>query len=196
MAGSRFLSIALALLLFAGKANADTSVYVMGMAGTFCFQGDNYPNGPSWKSTAAGFTSGAFYTFLLASRFKPGFDFRAIYSPGYNGGRVYTGAMRISFVPESHPFRPYAQFGGGWASTELRLPVCTGSICGTESRDMTGAVAQLNVGLDIRVTRHLDIRAFDYARYTGGSLGLTHPGLRSFSAGVVFHSHRPGLSSP
>lgn len=197
MAGFRLLSIALVLLLLAGEANAQVpSVYVTGMAGNFGFQGFSYPNGTSWKSTTAGFASGAFFTFLTASRFKPGFDFRGTFSPGYSGGRVYTGALRLSFEPESHPFRFYGQFGGGFASTELRMPVCIGSICGTQSRDVTGGVAQFDCGLDIRITPRLDIRAFDYARYTGGSLGLTHPALRSFSAGVVFHTHRPGLSSP
>ena len=184
------------LLLLARKSNAQSSVYVMVMGGNFGFTGDNYPNGPSWKPGVAGFTSGAFYNFLAPSRIKFGLDVRATFSPVHSGGRVYTGAMRLSFVPDRSPLRPYAQLGGGYASTQFRQPTCIGSICGTETHQVTGGVLMLNVGLDIRITPQLDIRAFDYARDTAGSRGLIGPSVRSFSAGVVFHKRRPGLSSP
>ena len=197
MAGFRVLFIALAfLLLLADKGHAQTSVYVTVMEGNFGFAGDSYPNGPSWKPRTTGFTSGALFMYPAPSRFRPGFDIRGAFSSGYNGGRAYTVALRLSFVPDHLPFRPYGQFGGGYASTQLRKPVCIGSVCGIGSRQISGGVLLLSAGLDIRVAPQLDIRAFDYARYTGGSGGLTHPAVRSFSAGVVYHAYRRGLSSP
>ena len=193
MAALRTLSIALGfLLLLAGKANAQASVYATVMGGNFGFAGDAYQNGPSWKPHTFGFTGGAFLSLITASRFKPGLDIRGTYSPGFNGGRTYTAAMRLGFVPERAPFRPYAQFGGGYASTQQQN--CAGPVCSTNR--VSGGLAQLNVGLDIRLTPQVDIRAFDYARYSAGSAGNTSPAARSFSAGLVYHTHRQGLSSP
>jgi len=195
--GFQSLSVSLVfLLLLAAKADAQASGYITATGGNFGFAGDNYPNGPSWKSGVAGFTSGAFYNFLTPTRWKFGLDARGTYSPGHSGGRVYTGAMRVSFIPERHRFRPYAELGGGYATTQFGQPNCIGSLCGTETHDISGGVLMLNAGLDIRATPQLDIRVFDYTRDTAGSAGFTSPAARSFSAGVVFHRRRPGLSSP
>lgn len=153
----------------------------------FGFTGDNYPNGPAFKPTTTGFTAGAFYTMARPGRFKSGFDGRVTSSPGYNGGKAYTGAIRFSLVPYRFPLRPYAQFGGGAASTQLHEAICNGFGCSQKTSQVTGGVIQLDAGLDIHLTRQIDIRAFDYESDKGGSAGLTSAAMRSFSAGMIFH---------
>jgi hypothetical protein len=187
---SRFLSLVLVVLglfSFGDSASAQVSVYGTASANSFGFTGDNYPSGPLLKPRTSGFTAGAFYMFPGASRFKAGLDGRMTFSPGYDGGKAYTGGIRLSFVPNHFFLRPYVQFGGGVASTQLHEAVCDGPGCGQSTDQITGGVVQLNGGLDIRVNRQFDIRAFDYEADTGGSRGLTSAALRSFSGGVVYH---------
>jgi len=186
----RRLSSALAVLglfIFASAVSAQTSVYGSAAAIRFGFTGDNYPNGPSFKAETGGLIAGAFYTFPSASRWKAGLDGRVALSPGYNGGRAYTGALRASFVPNHNRFRPYLQIGGGVASTQLRETICNGFECGAETSQVTSGVVQLDFGLDIRATSHLDVRAFDWGADAGPSGGSTHAGVGFFSAGVVYH---------
>src|SRR5215469_13550777 len=87
-----------------------------------------------------------------------------MFSPGYDGGRAYTGALRVSFVPNHNRLRPYFQIGGGVASTQLFQTVCNRFTCGGTTNRVTNGVLQLDFGLDIRTTNHMDIRAFDWAR--------------------------------
>lgn len=186
----RFLStvlVLLGLLSFADTASAQISLYGTASANAFGFTGDNYPNGPSLKPRTTGFTAGGFYMFPSASRFRTGLDGRFTSSPGYNGGKAYTGGVRVSFMPFRFPLRPYVQFGGGVASTQLRENICNGFGCSQSTNQITGGVVQLNAGLDIHVNRQFDVRAFDYEADSGGSRGLTSAALRSFSAGVVYH---------
>jgi hypothetical protein len=171
----------------ANTATAQVSVYGTASANSFGFTGDNYPSGPSLKPRATGFSAGAFYMFPSASRFKAGLDGRISSSSGYNGGRAYTGGVRASFVPYRFFLRPYVQFGGGVASTQLHESICNGLGCNQRTDQITGGVVQLGGGLDIHINRQFDIRAFDYEADKGGTRGLTSAALRSFSAGVVYH---------
>jgi hypothetical protein len=186
----RILSIAIVvfgLFAFAHTAPAQISIYGTAGANAFGFTGDNYPSGPSLKPRTTGFSAGAFYMFPSLSRLKLGLDGRFTSSPAYNGGRAYTGGIRISFVPRHFVLRPYGQFGGGVASTQLHESICNVSGCSQITNQITSGVVQLNAGLDIHVARHFDIRAFDYQTGMGGSRGLTSAAVRSFSAGVVYH---------
>jgi len=54
---------------------------------------------------------------------------------------------------------------------------------------MTNAVLQLDFGLDIRATNHMDVRAFDWGAAAGSSRGSAHAGMGYFSAGMVYHFH-------
>ena len=163
------------------------SVYGTASAIRFGFTGDNYPNGPSFKAETGGLIAGAFYTFPSGNRFKAGIDGRVTLSPGYNGGSAYTGALRASFVPDHNRFRPYFQIGGGVASTQFRETVCSGFSCSVSTSRVANGVVQLDFGLDIRATSHLDIRAFDWGADAGTSNASTHGALGYFSEGVVYH---------
>lgn len=130
---------------------------------------------------------GAYYMFPGFARFKAGLDARYNSSSGYNGGYAYTGGVRFSWVPYRFPLRPYAGFGGGAASTQLRQTICNGSTCNQVTSRISSGVVRLDAGLDVHVNHLFDIRAFDYESDSGGSAGLTSAAMRSFSAGIVFH---------
>lgn len=196
-----FRSLSLVVLLstlFAvtPKIHAQTAVYGTGMSAAFGFRGDDYPNGTSLKPDTTGFTSGVFYLFPSLTRFKSGIDGRVTYSPGYNGGKAYTGGFRFSFVPYRFPLRPYVQFGGGAASTQLHESACSTPGCATKTVQITGGVVQLDAGLDVRLTQHFDLRAIDFGTDEGGSRGLTSAATRFYSAGFVFHFGAPRPTRP
>jgi hypothetical protein len=187
---SRFLSIVfvvLGLCVPADTAAAQVSIFGTASANSFGFTGDNYPSGPSLKARTGGFSAGAFYMFPSASRLKAGLQGRMTFGSGYDGGKAYTGGVRASFVPHRFFLRPYVQFGGGVASTQLHENICDVLGCGQRTDLVTGGVVQMGGGLDIHINRQFDIRAFDYEADKGGSRGLTSAAVRSFSGGVVYH---------
>ena len=184
----RFSAALLVLLAFTfvQTSSAQTAVYGSVMYDRFGFDGSNY-HGVSYKTANAGVIGGAFYTFRSSSRFKAGLDGRITYGPGYNGGSAYTGAFRVSFVPNHNPLRPYFQLGGGVVSTQLAETTCDGFSCGTTNNRITNGALQLAFGLDIRATPHVDIRAFDYGADADGSNGPTRAAAGFLDAGIVYH---------
>lgn len=195
----RFFSLALiafSLFAFTPRTRAQISVYGTASNNAFGFSGDNYPNGPSFKPRATGFTAGVFYMLPSFGRFRTGFDGRVTSSPGYNGGKAYTVGFRAGFVPYRFPLRPYVQFGGGAMSTQIHENLCNGFGCSQRTSQITGGAVQLAAGLDVHINRMFDIRAFDYESDSGGSAGSTHPALRSFSAGAVYHLPSRNLRNP
>lgn len=163
------------------------SVYGTVAATAFGFSGNNYPNGISFKSKTGGLIAGAFHTFPSVSRWKAGIDGRVTFSPGYNGGSAYTGALRASFVPNHNRLRPYFQIGGGVASTQIHNTTCNEIVCVVRTNRVNNGVLQLDFGLDIRATDHLDVRTFDWGADAGTSNASTHAGLGFFAVGVVYH---------
>lgn len=175
------------LCVLGDSSSAQVSVYGMASLSNFGFTGDNYPSGPSLKPRTDGFSAGAFYMFPSAGFFKTGVGGRVTSTSGYNGGKAYTGGVRASFAPRHFFLRPYVQFGGGVASTQLHGSVCNVSGCSQTTQQITGGVVQMGGGLDVHINRQFDIRAFDYEADKGGSRGLTSAAVRSFSGGVVYH---------
>lgn len=163
------------------------SVYGTAMVNAFGFTGSDYSSGGSLKPTTGGVTGGAFYTFPSPSRFKAGIDGRITYSPGYNGGSAYTGALRVSFIPNRNRLRPYLQIGGGVASTQIHYTICNGFSCGVRTDHISNGLAQIVFGLDVRATQHVDIRAFDYGADAGSGKGSAHAAAAFIDAGVVYH---------
>ncbi len=157
------------------------------MLDAFGFTGANYSSSGSFKSDTGGVIGGAFYTFPSSSRLKAGIDGRVTYSAGYNGGAAYTGALRVSFVPNRNRLRPYLQVGGGVVSTQLSQAICNGFGCDLTISRVTNGVAQIVVGLDVRATRHLDIRALDYGADAGAAGNTAHAAAVFLDAGVVYH---------
>lgn len=182
-----FALVVFVLVAFSRATLAQTSVYATGASTAFGFSGDNYPHSPSLKPRTTGFTAGVFYMLPSTVRFKPSLDAHVTSAPGYNGGKAYTGAIRVSFIPYRFPLRPYGQFGGGMASTQLRQGTCSVTGCNQTTTQIHGGVVQYGGGLDIHINRLFDIRAFNYEADSGGTRGLTSAALRSYSAGLVFH---------
>jgi hypothetical protein len=170
----------------APSLKAQTSVYGTANIQEFGFTGANYGNG-SYKPANGSITAGAFYTFPSSSRFKAGIDGRFLYGPGFNGGSAYTGALRVSFVPNRNRLRPYFQLGGGVVRTQRKQTICSGFACNTTTSEVTGGALQLDFGLDIRVTERFDIRAIDYGADAGSSGNDARPAVGFFGAGVVYH---------
>ncbi len=175
-----------ALFAFSPGTHAQTSIYGTGSSTAFGFSGQSYANGTQLKPRTNGFITGAFYTLPSLSPFKASLDTRYTFAPGYNGGKAYTAAIRMSFVPPHFRLHPYAEFGGGLASTQLHQNICNGT-CRQTTSQLTSGVVQFGGGLDIRVNRLFDIRAFDFQYDTGGRAGMTHSAMQSFSSGLVFH---------
>lgn len=184
----------LALFAFSPATRAQTSIYGTGSSTEFGFSGQSYANGTQLKPRTTGFITGAFYTLPSLSPFKASLDARSTFAPGYNGGKAYTAAIRLSFVPSHFLLRPYAEFGGGIASTQLHQNICAGSTCNQITSQISSGVVQFGGGLDIRLNRLFDLRAFDYQYDTGGRAGVTHSAMQSVSSGLVFHlpSRRAG----
>ena len=175
-------------LLPTHRASAQTSVYGSAMFDAFGGTGDYYGNG-EFKGDTGGFIAGAFYTFPSASRFKAGIDGRITYSPGDKGGSAYTGALRVSFVPNHVRLRPYFQLGGGVVKTDLSTVTCDSENCYGAVVHATSGAAQIVFGLDVRLTDHLDLRAIDYGADAGSSNGGPHAALAFLDAGVIYHFH-------
>lgn len=191
----RLLSVALVLIAlstFVQAAPAQTSIYASGAATSFGFSGQSYAGGTELKPRTSGFTAGAIYTLPGLSRLRYGLDGRYTFAPGYNGGKAYTAAIRMSFVPNRLPFQPYGEFGGGAASTQLRQS-CSGLSCATTTTQLTSGVVHYGAGLDIRLNRLFDLRAFDFQYDTGGGAGVTHAAMQAYSAGLVFHLRAPTI---
>lgn len=182
--------LALALLFTARVSRAQMSAYGAVALDGFGFTGTNYPSSGSFKGDTAGVIGGAFYTFRSGSRFKAGLDGRLMYSAGYKGGSAYTGALRVSFVPNRNRLRPYLQIGGGVASTQLHETICNGFSCGIINNRISNGVAQIVFGLDIRASDRVDIRAFDYGADAGGSRSSADAAAAFLDAGVVYHFGR------
>jgi hypothetical protein len=189
----RVLSIAFVVLSFftvLGRTSAQTAIFATGGSTAFGFSGDTYSDGASFKPRSGGFMVGGHYMFSSFGRLQVGADGRFNFSPGLNGGRAFTGGVRFAWVPRRFPLRPYGGFGGGGVSTQLRQNVCNGSTCNQTTSRITNGVVRLDAGLDVRLNRAFDIRAFDYEFDSGGTAGLTSAGMRSYSAGIVFHFPR------
>ncbi|HVG26099.1 MAG TPA: hypothetical protein VM865_00730 [Acidobacteriaceae bacterium] len=188
MIPARLLCLAFALV-FSSTAQAETAIYGTGTYEAFGFTGSNYSSGGSFKKATGGVNGGVFFTFPTESRFKASIDGRILYGAGKNGGQAYTGAFRVSFVPQHNRLRPYFQIGGGVASTQLTSPICSGFSCSIQQRRVSNGVAQLAFGIDVRATDHMDIRAFDYGADAGSGTGAAHAAAGFLDAGLVYHFH-------
>lgn len=188
---SSVLFLLLTLFAITPKNHAQTSVYGTGAAAAFGFSGQDY-NGTQLKPRTPGFIAGAFYMLPGRRAFRFGFDGRYTFAPSYNGGNAFTGAIRVGFAPGHLALHPYAEFGGGAVSTQLRQS-CNGLSCTPTLTQLTSGVVQYGAGLDIRANRLVDIRAIDYQYDTGGRAGVTHAAMQSLSAGLVFHFGHPEI---
>ena len=182
----RSLLATFALLTAVPTANAQISVYGTAMLTNFGLYNDT-SSGIAFQGDTAGFGGGAFYNFPIQSRLTAGVDARGSYSPGTKGGASAAGALRIGFVPRTHPLRPYVEIGGGLVSTDAYTYVSNGVQIDTSPHRVTNGALDLLGGLDIRLTHALDLRAIEYGAAAGASATNTRAGFGFLSAGVVYH---------
>jgi hypothetical protein len=146
------------------------------------------------KSDSGGFIAGMFYNFPIHSRLTAGIDGRGSYSIGPRGGTSAAVSLRIGFVPGRVVLRPYFQIGGGFVSSTLTLQQADGDAfqgLGIQPTRYTSGGAEFAVGLDIRLTKFFDLRAFELGAVGGGGSGASTGVSSAFiHGGVVYHIHQ------
>jgi hypothetical protein len=188
--------LALTLLLIpAPTANAQTSFYGSAALTDFAFFKGNDNTA---KSDTGGLIGGAFYNFPIDSRLTAGIDGRVSYGIGSRGGTSVLAALRIGFVPDHVPLRPYFQVGGGVVSSTVNDNQITGPVAAgltTQNTRFTSGAAEFAVGLDIRLTDSLDLCLPELgAAAPTSNASTTTVGTAFFDAGVVYHfkpHHKP-----
>ena len=172
-----YLFVLFALLTSTQTVHAQGSVYGAVAATNFCL---NNGSNTSCKSDTLGFIGGGFYNFPIQSRLTAGIDGRMSYGLGTRGGVSATAAVRIGFVPIRNPLRPYFQLGGGVVSSAGNDPL--------QLKRKTSAVLQLALGLDIRLTNSIDLRALELGAAAGGGSSVNpSAGTAYIDAGIVYH---------
>lgn len=163
---------------------AQTSIYGTAALTNYVFDNDHTSAAKKDGGAAIG---GIFYNFPIQSRLTAGIDARFTESFGSRGGVSAAAALRIGFVPNRVALRPYFQIGGGVVSSKygdngayypgLTVP---------NTRYTNGAV-EFAVGLDIRLTDSLDLRAFELGAAADGAISKTVVGSAFADVGVVYH---------
>jgi hypothetical protein len=166
------------LLLPTQTTHAQASIYGTVAVTNFCLDSSSYTN---CKSDTLGFLGGGFYNFPIQSRLTAGIDGRVSYGLGTRGGTSATAAFRIGFVPHHNPLRPYFELGGGVVSSAGNDPL--------QAQRKTSGAVQLALGLDVRLTHSIDLRALEIGAAAGtGSSSNPGAGTAYVSTGVVYHS--------
>ena len=171
----------LSILGLAPASRAQVSVYGSGAISEYALKPANSSTF-SFKSGTPGFVIGGFYNFPLDSRLTVGLDLRLAESPGIKGGTAGAVAFRVGFVPHHVPLRPYFEIGGGVVHTSTNTELVND---GVRSGTYSNGTAIIAFGLDLRVTRSIDIRVLDIGSEAGGSSGTVYA-----DTGIVFHFGR------
>ena len=180
----RALAFCLSLLPFLATAAHAQQVAVYAAVDYTEFGFKNGGSTYSFKAGDPGFTVGGFYNFELDSRFTVGIDARNTYSPGTKGGDAVGVALRIAFVPDRVRLRPFLQVGGGVVSSTANTEIRNDTLL-TSGQRYTNGAGMLDLGLDIRLTDRLDLRAIDYGAEVGGTTGIAFANV-----GLVYHLPR------
>jgi hypothetical protein len=161
-------------------ASAQASAYGAVGFENFC---TNSSSQTSCKSDTVGLIGGGFYNFPIQSRVTVGIDGRVSYGPGTRGGTSATAAMRVGFVPNRNPLRPYFQLGGGVVTSAGHDP--------RQANRHTSGALQLAFGLDLRLTNSIDWRVAELGGAAGaGSAANPAAGTAYFNTGIVYHFGR------
>ncbi len=180
MTRMRIFSFVLATAtLFAHAANGQASVYGTVALTNFGFSHEN-DHTFTYKGDTAAISGGAFYNFPIHSRLTAGIDARALYSPGSKGGTSAAVALRIGFVPVHVRLRPYLQVGGGVASS-------VESIGQYVPERYTSPAAEFLGGVDVRLTRCIDLRAVELGGISGSSNSNSGTSNAFLNSGIVYH---------
>ena len=168
-----FTSLLVLFFLIFPKQNAIAQTSIYGSVGLV-----NYGVGSFLKSDTGGLIGGGFYNFPIKSRLTAGIDVRGSFGFGSGGGGLGAAALRIGFVPERAPLRPYFQLGGGVVTTTFHN--------GESVRHTSGGV-EFAGGLDVRLNDSFDLRAVELGAIAGSNQSASSAFL---DAGIVYHLHR------
>jgi hypothetical protein len=174
------------IFLLTLSARAQVSAYGSAALTNYIFVNNNASTA---KSDTGGLIGGAFYNFPIHSRLTAGIDARGSYGFGDRGGTSAAVALRIGFVPDRVALRPYFQLGGGVVSSTFTTQQITGpALQGltTQPARFTSGGIEFAAGLDIRLSKSFDLRAFEIGaiaptRSTGAAASAW------LDAGVVYH---------
>ncbi len=146
-------------------------------------------NDTAAKSDTGGIIGGVFYNFPIHSRLTAGIDARGSYGFGDRGGSSAAVALRIGFVPEQVILRPYFQLGGGVVSSTFTIGQITGPPTQgltTQPTRFTSGGVEFAAGLDVRLNKSFDLRAFEIGAIAPAS-STGAAGSAWIDAGVVYH---------
>lgn len=174
------LLVLFSLLTPTKTVNAQASAYGAVALENFC---TNASSQTSCKSDTVGLIGGGFYNFPIQSRVTVGIDGRVSYGPGTRGGMSATAALRVGFVPNRNPLRPYFQLGGGVVSSSGHDP--------RQASRYTSGALQLAFGLDLRLTNSIDWRVAELGGAAGAGSGANPAaGTAYLNTGIVYHFAR------
>jgi hypothetical protein len=186
-----FLTLTFTFLLTL-TARAQLSAYASPALTNYVFVKNN---ASAAKLKTGGIIGGAFYNFPIHSRLTAGIDARASYGFGDRGGTFAAAALRIGFVPERVVLRPYFQLGAGLVSStftyEQQLPGPAIQGLTTQPTRFTSGGVEFAFGLDVRLSRSFDLRAFELGAIAPAS-STGAAGSAWLNAGVVYHLPRRG----
>ena len=201
----RLILFGLAAALIALPAQAQVAVY--GLA-AFTGIGDIpagtsssiFTSPPAYLTNSAsrpGFAVGAVADIPHSGLLAFGLDVRGTVSPGTTGGSTFAAAARVALIPRYSRMRPYVLLGGGVASGHS--PTYTGSeltLTGPSLSSSNG-VFVYGFGMDVRLTRHIDLRAIDLTNGGAHGAASTAPGFfgpyDTAYPGVSFFSAATGI---
>jgi len=183
----------------AGTANAQFGLYGMyagtEVSGVTCLDPQGLCSAANGDVKPFGAAGGVYYDFKTYGPVRLGFDLRADLlhasksassrTGGVGAARAHDalGGVRATFHTPVSYLRPYVQASMGWASSDVTEP-------NVETYD-NFLQYQVFAGLDVRVFPILDVRVIELGiggmDRVGTGLGASSLGVKSISAGIVFH---------
>ena len=165
-----------ALIVFGAVAHAQLSIYGTAAVSDY---GHAFNSGSLIiYSGSAGYGGGVSYMFPSDRRLRFGVDYRGYVTPATHGGNTGVLSFRVALIPRRAPFMPYFVIGPGYVSAK------TPGVVGSQTLNM--AALGVGGGLDIRMSRRVDLRAIE-AESAEGIYSSMKAGTASLGGGVVFH---------
>jgi len=191
-----FFIALLTLTTVARAQNSDISIYVTSTTANYAFFNSTAGSNTVYKGVSSGIGGGLTANFTGNHRTTLGIDIQGASDPADNGGAFGLVSLRVGYVPHKFRLRPFIQVGGGVVSANERPqdfpgPFNTVNVRPTNSVRVTNGTLSAAAGLDIRLTRLLDLRLAEFGVAPDTSTTFDRVGVGFVSSGLVLHL--PGI---